>query len=119
MPFSSSFASAQMAMAIESFINLQTLTIEELCGRLHSVEENYDLDDVDHGVGKLLLTEEWSVRQPQHGQGTSSSGTKGVKGQHKPRPQGGDRAGGHVAGGKSTSGERRKGNCRYCSKTGH
>ena len=70
----------QMAMAIESFIDLQTLSIEELCGRLQSVEEVYALDDVDRGVGELLLTErEWNARQHHQGQG-SSSGNRDGKG---------------------------------------
>lgn len=109
----------QMAMAIESFVDLQTLSIEELCGRLQSVEESYALDDVDRGVGELLLTErEWNARHRQQGQG-SSSGTKDGKGQPSPRPQGGERAGGRSAGGKKPAGVKRKGNCRYCGKPGH
>lgn len=45
----------QMALAIESFVNLQTLTIKEICGCLKSLEVSYDLDDVDHSVGEFLL----------------------------------------------------------------
>ncbi|KAK1684558.1 hypothetical protein QYE76_045406 [Lolium multiflorum] len=52
-----------MVMAIEQTVNLRTLTIEEVTGRLITAEEGYNLDDVGDGVGKLLLTEEWAARQ--------------------------------------------------------
>lgn len=44
-----------MAMAIESFVGLQTLMIEKFCRRLQSVEESNDLYDVDHVVGDMQL----------------------------------------------------------------
>lgn len=75
-----------MAMAIKSFVDLKTLTIEELRGRLLIVEESYDLDDVGSSVEKLLLAEEeWTSRQHQRMQGASSGGEKGRKTAYKPK----------------------------------
>lgn len=37
----------QMAMVIESFVDLQTFTSKKLYGRLKWVEESYDLDDTN------------------------------------------------------------------------
>lgn len=103
----------QMAMAIESFVDLQMLSIEELCGHLQSVEEVYALDDVDRGVGELLLTErEWNARQQHHGHG-SSSGNRDGKGHSGLRPHGGERGGGRGDGGKKAPGVKPKGKCRY------
>jgi hypothetical protein len=72
-----------MVMAIEQTVNLRTLTIEEVTGRLITAEEGYDLDDVGDGVGKLLLTEEeWAARQKKGAPGGGSSG----KTAYKPKP---------------------------------
>ena len=54
----------QMAMAIESLIDLKTMTIEELTGWLSVCEDHYDLDDATQHTSCLLLTEEkWTARQ--------------------------------------------------------
>src|SRR6266540_1984841 len=53
----------QMATSIEMILDLKTMSIEELSGRLLAVEENSVLDGDDHS-GRLLLTaEEWKVRR--------------------------------------------------------
>uniref|UniRef100_A0ACD5V9N0 Uncharacterized protein n=1 Tax=Avena sativa TaxID=4498 RepID=A0ACD5V9N0_AVESA len=106
-----------VAMAIEQTVDLRTLSIEELTGRFITAEEGYVLDDgVTDGVGKLLLTEEeWAARQKQRTGGSSSSPGSGEK-KGKPKTRG---DGGKQDGGGSDSGERRKGNCRYCGKAGH
>ncbi|BAH94919.1 Os10g0459550 [Oryza sativa Japonica Group] len=50
----------QVAIAIEQLLDLKTLSIEEVTGRLRTVEERYRPGDNDGGVdgGRLLLTEE-------------------------------------------------------------
>ncbi|KAK1626133.1 hypothetical protein QYE76_000448 [Lolium multiflorum] len=107
-----------MVMAIEQTVDLRTLTVEEVTGRLITAEEGYDLDDVSDGVGKLLLKEEeWAARQRQSTPGGSSG-----KLAHKPKPHEGGTSGNHGGSNGGThagSGERRKGNCRYCGKAGH
>jgi transposase InsO family protein len=108
-----------MVMAIEQTVNLRTLTIEEVTGRLITAEEGYDLDDVGDGVGKLLLTEEeWAARQKKGAPGGGSSG----KTAYKPKPHdtvASGNGGGGNGGANAGNGERRKGNCRYCGKPGH
>ncbi|XP_073362618.1 uncharacterized protein [Aegilops tauschii subsp. strangulata] len=53
-----------MAMAIESLIDLKTMSIEELVGSFSACEDHYDLDDGAQPTGRLLLThEEWLARQ--------------------------------------------------------
>jgi hypothetical protein len=47
-----------MVMAIEQVVSLRELTIEDLCGRLLTAAEGYDLGEATDGVDKLLLTEE-------------------------------------------------------------
>ncbi|KAM0826297.1 hypothetical protein ACQ4PT_068956 [Festuca glaucescens] len=108
-----------MVMAIEQTVDLRTLTIEEVTGRLITAEESYDLDDVGDGVGKLLLTEEeWAARQRQSAPGSGSSGKPAHK--SKPHDTGSSGNGGGGGGGTAAgNGERRKGNCRYCGKSGH
>jgi hypothetical protein len=103
-----------MVMAIEQTMNLRELTIEDLTGRLITAEEGYDLDDeVSNGLGKLLLTEEeWESRQLQRGKSTASGSGNSHKSAPKPKKQG-------AKDGGSSTGERRKGNCRYCGKAGH
>jgi hypothetical protein len=111
-----------MAMAIEQTVDLRTLTIEDLTGRFTTAEEGYGLDDeVTDGVGKLLLTEEeWAARQNVR-TGCSSGGEIKGKPQGKPKSPGRDGTKSAPDGGGSSggSGERRKGNCRYCGKPGH
>jgi hypothetical protein len=51
-------------MTIEQTVNLRELSIKDLCSRLLTNEEGYELDDAVDGVDKLLMTEEqWSARQ--------------------------------------------------------
>jgi hypothetical protein len=74
---------SQMACSIETLLDLSTLSIEELSGRL-AASEGRGAPDQEDG-GRLLITaEEWATRQ-QRGQG-SLSGSKGIP---RPKPQGG------------------------------
>lgn len=51
-----------MAMAIQSLCNLKVMTIEELCGRLIAIENDFEADDTMSTGGRLLLTEEeWAA----------------------------------------------------------
>nr|AAM01114.1 Putative retroelement [Oryza sativa Japonica Group]AAN04951.1 Putative retroelement [Oryza sativa Japonica Group]AAP52934.1 retrotransposon protein, putative, Ty1-copia subclass [Oryza sativa Japonica Group] len=54
----------QVAISIEQLIDLKTLSVEELTGRLKSVEERYEIDgNGSEAYGRLLLTEEqWMER---------------------------------------------------------
>lgn len=64
-----------MAMAIESLIDLKTMSIEELVGRLSACEDHYDLDNGSQSTGRLLLThEEWMAWERLGGGGSSTGG---------------------------------------------
>lgn len=114
----------QMAMAIESLIDLKTMTVEELAGRLSACEDHYNLDDAPQSGGRLLLTrEEWLAREHQygggatsHGNGGPSSGGGGGKNKSPGKPK---QANGGKPGGAGGSGGKKKGKFHYCNKPGH
>lgn len=59
-------------MSIETLVDLDNLSMEELTGRLKASEERFDLDSNEHGAGKLLLTEElcslgWVSKEEDNG----------------------------------------------------
>ncbi|CAH9146107.1 unnamed protein product [Cuscuta epithymum] len=104
----------QMAMAIESLVDLKTLSIEELTGRLRVVEERGDLDDSTHAGGRLLLTEEeWKARQ--RGKDLPGGIDKKNKSMTKQKSPTGSKGKSSSSGGN----ERKKGNCHYCGIPGH
>ena len=49
---------AQIAISIETLLDLKSLTIEELVGRLKMAEDHLGIEAVTDKAGKLLLTEE-------------------------------------------------------------
>lgn len=51
----------QVAIAIEMLLNLSTLSVEELTGRLRAVEQRYGRDDTSSIGTRLLLSEEEST----------------------------------------------------------
>ncbi|XP_044416002.1 uncharacterized protein [Triticum aestivum] len=54
---------SQIALSIETLVDLDTLSVEELTGRLKAAKERYDLEQAETGVGRLLMTEEeWAAR---------------------------------------------------------
>ena len=114
-----------MAMAIESLIDLKTMSIEELVGRFSACEDHYDLDDATQSTGRLMLThEEWMARE-KHGGGSGSSSSAGSgknKSPAKPKGAGGGKpaSGYQGAGGSGGSGGRKKkGKCHHCGIPGH
>ena len=115
-----------MAMAIESLIDLKTMSVEELVRRLSACEDHYDLDDGSQATGRLLLTHEWLAREKLGGGGGSSSGGGGSGGKNKspakPKSQGGGKgapvnAGAGGSGG--SGGKKKKGKCHHCGIPGH
>ncbi|KAK1650424.1 hypothetical protein QYE76_068229 [Lolium multiflorum] len=48
-----------MALSIESLLDIKTMSMEELCGRLLVVEENKAIDGAEDSGRRLLLTKEW------------------------------------------------------------
>ena len=101
---------AQIAVSIESLLDLSTLSIEDVTGRLRSVEGRCNADDAPATTadGKLLLTEEqWQARFKEK-QGSSNSSGKG-NGKNRSR---GPRK-------KKGNGKVDRETCLNCGKRGH
>ena len=121
----------QVAVTIEMFCDLKTLSVEELVGRLRAAEDRFE-PSTDQGTDKskpsLLLTEEWMARNKSRmlGSESSSSGSKG--GSHYLKK---DKTGGRSGGNKSDRNKRdngchpssgtprRNGRCKKCGVYGH
>ncbi|XBI98878.1 hypothetical protein VPH35_019063 [Triticum aestivum] len=100
---------AQVAVSIETLLDLSELSIKELTGRLRVVEDR--LDDVreSFGGGQLLFSKKWEVRKHQgRGGGAQSSGG------------GTGRGGGCTQGGAGRgAGNDDRDKCQYCNIKGH
>jgi hypothetical protein len=104
----------QIACSIETLLDLNNLSVEELIRRLRSVAQRCNVDTTPTTGGQILLVEEqWLARgkQREQGQGSSSGSGKGkYKGKGKPSSQGRD--GGQQGGGRGMS----KVKCYNCNK---
>jgi hypothetical protein len=103
-----------VAVSIESMLDISTMTIDKIIGRLRAVEGRGDEEDEALVAGgKLLLIEEqWQARMKEKQQGESSSKASSGKGGSKSRPRGQRKKKG--AGGKDD-----RNTCLSCSKKGH
>ena len=110
-------------MAIESLIDLKTMTVEELVGRLSACEDHYELDEGSQSGGRLLLThEEWLARERTGGgSGSSTGGGNGTKGKSptKPKGAGGGKPAPGNQGAGGSAGKKKKGKCHHCGIPGH
>ena len=115
---------SQIVVSIEMFVDLKTLTVEELVGRLRAMEERFDdkIDQIVDKAGRLLLAEEVWLEKHKHrfhpGNKAGGSGGGGVssKGKAIARSDGG--ASGQIRlTSMGTPG--RKGRCRNCGIYGH
>lgn len=81
---------AQIAISIETLLDLKTLTIEELVGRLKMAEDRFGIEETTDRMGNLLLSEEAWAAKNRHRlmpEGTSSGG--GGKKRYKQKGGGG------------------------------
>jgi hypothetical protein len=69
---------SQMACSIETLLDLSTLSIEELSGRL-ATSEGRSAPEQDDAGHLLLTTEEWAAYAQQTEQGSSSAQKNGGK----------------------------------------
>ena len=118
-----------VAISIETLLDLKTLTIEELVGRLKMAEDRLGIEAVTQKTGQLMLTEDDFLAKYRHRlipESSSSSG--GDKKYGKPGKNGGGGGGGRGDRGEkkepvvklTTMGTpRRKGRCRNCGIYGH
>ena len=118
----------QVAVAIEMLMDLNTMSVEELVGRLRVAEEPRDVDEEMGGAGRLLLTEEqWEARR-RSGKERAHGGDARRGGNARRGGSGDKGSGSHVddGGGSSTcsgtsgrSERRNRGRCFNCGVRGH
>jgi hypothetical protein len=108
----------QLVVSMETLLDIDTLSVEEVTGRLQAGAD--DVVEVHKTAdGKLLLTQdEWLEKyKAESGRGGSSSGGRG-----KPRGRGRGRAGGQGdtrAGGNVGRNTYNPDACKNCGKKGH
>jgi transposase InsO family protein len=116
---------SQIAVSIETLLDLKTMTIEELVGRLKMAEDRFGIELITDKADKLLLTEEeWVSKNRYRLMPESSSAGSGEKKSWRKNGGGssrGDRGNKKDAVPKLTSEgtPRRKGRCRNCGIYGH
>ena len=118
----------QVAVTIEMFCDMNTLTIEELVGRLRAAEDRFEpsVEQVTEKTAKLLMTEEeWMAKNKSRmvQESSSTSSQKGGGSRYVRKDKSGARGGGDArdSGAKLTSmgTPRRKGRCNKCKIYGH
>jgi hypothetical protein len=119
----------QIALAISTLLDVESLTIANLAGRLKAAEEAFEEPpSAFQQDGKLYLTEEeWDVRRVRRDaekQGPDGSG--GSEGVSSPTGHGGHGSGDHGCGrgrgrgcGNGSHGPRKNDECRCYGKLGH
>ena len=94
----------QIALSIETMLDLSTLTIELVAGRLRAMDERLGQATATKDSGKLLLTEEeWAARRNS---GKAASSSRGGNGKHRGRAS-------------SVKKQINSNACRCCGKMGH
>jgi hypothetical protein len=122
----------QVAVTMEMFCDLKTLTVEELVGRLRAAEDRFEVgtdSSTDKAKSTLLLTEdEWMARNKSRMMGSESSSSGGKGGGHFVKK---DKAAQRSSGNKhdrnkrdpgvhpSSGTPRRNGRCKKCGVYGH
>jgi hypothetical protein len=112
----------QIAMSIVTLLDLNTLSLEGLIGRLRAAEVGGDEEEEAQGVVRLLLTEEqWEAWRHQHsGKGRAGNGDGGSRGggrhNNDDDDDGGSSTSSRASRRKRNSG---KGRCFNCSIRGH
>ncbi|KAF8783882.1 hypothetical protein HU200_000329 [Digitaria exilis] len=108
---------AQIALSIETLLDLSTLSIEDVTGRLKAVEDRAAVPAYTTASEKLLLTqEEWAVRARERKTGEGSSAPRNGRVRGKGKRRGKPKKKGD---GGSGSGTVKKDQCLRCGESGH
>jgi hypothetical protein len=120
---------AQIAISIETLLDLKSLTLEELVGRLRMAEDRMEMESVTEKTRKLMLTEEEWVSKNRHRllpEPSSTGGGEKRNGFNPAKHKGVARDGGGRGDRKepvikftSEGTLRRNGRCRNCGIYGH
>ena len=111
----------QLVISMETLLDISTLSVDEVTGRLLASEDNPEPTSNQVG-GKLFLTEEQWVERYKQKEGGNSRTNNDSSGRGKRRgPNAKGRGGSNTdTRGASSSAPTRKGDsCRYCGKLGH
>jgi Fe-S cluster biosynthesis and repair protein YggX len=114
----------QVVVSLEMFVDLKTLTVEELIGRLRAAEERFDdkTEAITDKMGRLMMAEEDWIEKHKHrftsGSKPGGSGAGGGAPKYKAvaRSDGGASKPVKLT---SEGTPRRKGRCRNCGIYGH
>jgi hypothetical protein len=114
----------QVVVSLEMFVDLKTLTVEELIGRLRAAEERFDdkTEAITDKMGRLMMAEEDWIEKHKH-RFTSGSKPEGSgAGGGAPKYKAVARSDGGASKPVKLTSEgtpRRKGRCRNCGIYGH
>jgi hypothetical protein len=114
----------QVVVSLEMFVDLKTLTVEELIGRLRAAEERFDdkTEAITDKMGRMMMAEEDWIEKHKHrftsGSKPGGSGAGGGAPKYKAvaRSDGGASKPVKLT---SEGTPRRKGRCRNCGIYGH
>jgi transposase InsO family protein len=113
----------QVAVSIEMFCDMKTLSVEELVGRLRVAQDRFvhKIDQITDKAGRLLLTEEdWLEKHKNRSQSAHNhAGSSQGKGKQPHRHDGGAAKAPGATKLTSEGTPRRKGRCRNCGIYGH
>ena len=111
-----------VAISLEQLLDIKTMALEVLVGRLSMIDSYSDDEEVSSG-GKLYLTEEqWEARvkqREQEGSGSGGKGRGGTGGQNRKTKAAGPSKGKEAATGGSGSRDISKVKCFNCDEFGH
>jgi hypothetical protein len=112
----------EIVMSIVTLLDLNTLSLEGLVGRLRAAEVSGDEEEEAQGMARLLLTEEqWEAQRRQHsGKGRAGNGDGGSRGGGRHNNDDDDDVGSSTS--SRASRHRRssgKGRCFNCGVRGH
>jgi hypothetical protein len=110
----------QLVISIETLLDISTLSIEEVTGRLKAATDDEPAVPSQSLTGKLLLTEEQWLERYKKTETARGGSNSGARGRHRGKPRGRGGASGSV--GRGNANPKKAGVndiCNRCGKKGH